>query len=141
MAVPCCTIYLNIHNGSFKLESFAVETEFAFTASFGKLKLITETDMKLRGLEMLLSDLQQFASRKNVETSEMEKMSAQQRNAFYKAHKQVSVSLLPSRILRIEPMQKCGGGFEGIAGGQILIDNSCSNEDFYVKLMGAFVQC
>lgn len=140
MIIPSCGVYLDKKSNEYKLESFAISKEFGWTTSCGVLRLVSENEMRQNGLEIVKIDLSKFESRVKDEKSELEKMTPQQLGQFNKRHKNVGISLR-GNILRIDPMEKCEGGHIGVEGGEILIDISSSNEDFYERLMEAFDKC
>src|ERR1035438_9307738 len=105
---PCLDLCNNIKTGDFVIINYA-ENQFGFQTAAGKLVLLRADQMKAMGLDIVLTHLNDYASRMSDELNEINTFTSVQKRKFFKAHRVLDIWLENPSLLRIVAIQ----GFTG----------------------------
>lgn len=136
--IPICDLYMNKDKTLFLLGSCAIESTYGMTVTYGNLKHILQEDMKSRGLDIVLKDLEEFPRRekKQDEKSELQKMTPAEEKKFHKDHRYILLQQNNKNTLEMTPMKPVKKGFSG--NKETVVSLPCTNADFFESLMQAF---
>jgi hypothetical protein len=116
------------------------------STAFGDFVHVSATDMRTKGLDLILADFQEYSSRDPKHGSVVSGFTPEAKKAskFLRAYDEVSVWLASESVLSLGPVCVTGRTREsGVVNKEDvqLISLPCSNEGFFQKLLGAFEKC
>ena len=112
--------------------------------AWGKFVYLSEDEVRLKGLDIILQDLREFPSRDRSFDSEFTGSLEHKRKVrkMLRDYWRVSISLRAGPVLWVDPTVETGRDRGvGYAEDRIVVPLPCSNEKFYEYLRQAYGKC
>jgi hypothetical protein len=136
---------MNKKTGKFKILNFAIHHEFGYSVGWGDFVPVSVEDIRTRGVQIILNNLEGFFLRDTRDKSKlysMSKMSQREQRLLERDHHVVGIDNYKDNLLRLMPMSRYpSGGYVGDVKDQIELQLPCDNEEFYQNLLEAFRRC
>ena len=142
--IPSTSLYRHASRPKFILMRMCQPHGSGVITAWGKFVHLSEDEVRLKGLDIILRDLKEFPSRDSSFCSEFTGSLEHKRKVrrVLRDYWQVSISLRAGPALWIGPMVETGRNRGvGYAEDRIVVALPCSNEKFYGFLCQAYDRC
>jgi hypothetical protein len=144
MKFPCTDLYRHVRRREYIMLSWCVSKQHGMTTAWGKLVPLSEEDIRERGLQMVLRDLEGFSKRESDVGAEINGKTPEAKRARKRLREcwQVIITLRPNSVLEFQPMQDIGKDRGvGNAEDRLTIQLPSSPQEFFRVLNEAFDKC
>ena len=141
---PLVNIYRHAHLTKYILEHLCVLKPTGGCTPWGKLLHLTEEEMRTKGLQIVLADLEEFESRDSDDGAETNGVTpgAKKARKMLRDYWSVWVATRPGPALEITPLLETGrDSAVEYPEGRAIIRLPCSSEKFFKTLNRAFDKC
>jgi hypothetical protein len=144
MHIPTTTIYRHVRQPKYVLMPMCISKQHHWTTAWGKLVHLTEDDVRTRGLDIILRDLQEFSTRDSDIGAEVNGSGTDARRArrLLRGCWQVEINLRPGPKLELGAMMDIGKD-RGVGRPEDCFELPLpsSPEVFFHTLSDAFERC
>jgi hypothetical protein len=142
--VPISELYKHAHKPKYIVQHMCVHKGAGYTTSWGRLEHLSEEDVQTRGLQIILRDLDEFASRDSDVGAETNGLTLEAKKArrLLRDYWHVSICLRPGPALELNPICETGrdSGI-GYPEDRVTVSLPCTQETFLRILQDAFERC
>ena len=135
---PFLHVMRSRRSGEYALGRFAFSPEFGHCVGYDPPAPIDPEEMARRGLEIVLAELEAFASRDGADPAHAVTSSLGEQRRFNNTWQIVSISRSGRSRLELQPMQHAGGGHVGEPWERIFVRLPVTQKTFMRKLEQAF---